>query len=62
MIPDYYIEKIRNPTYGVIVNGKEHKRLPFLKQAINYARKHNSDLWSIKIEIVDLTTGENIKY
>lgn len=62
MIPDYYKEKIRNPTYWIIVNGKEFKKLPYLNQAIKYAQNHNSDLWGIKIEIVNITTGEIIPY
>lgn len=62
MKPNYYIEKIRNPTYGIIVNGKEHKRLPFLNQAIKYAQNHNSDLWGIKVEIINTETGEIITY
>lgn len=58
MTNNYINERIREPPFAIVVNGKEVKRLPFLKQAQAYKRNHASELWDIHIDIVNLFTAE----
>lgn len=51
---------IHNPRYAILYKGKEVKKYPFMRQALQYKHKHDSNLLNEFVDIVDLWTGENI--